>query len=447
MDGTPISIATLDVVPCKIDEDPALLKLYALRKVLGRLPLKDLVGVRASVLPLDDKLRGLFPQWQSAFVAGQLLSEPYIWDEVFSEYGERVPSWLNKWLVDGYSVHLNKDSFGKQPGSNKLSTNEGEFVSKAVLDWVDMGCCELVPEHRVHFDAVVCNLLVAYRNGVMERVCWSGKAVNLGVDDKSFRMEQLSDIMAMSRPGDVAFSLDFEKGFYQFRLAKGLSQLLYFRHAGKIYRWLVLPMGLKSAPRDFSKLVKRVCLLFRKKGIRCSFFIDDLIFLAEDMAQLMEIRTLVLSVLYRLGLRVSLKKSLLQGGDVIRHLGMDLNFRTCSVWVPESKVMNLKSLMQGVLEQHRQGVVARKIATIVGKLVSIRLAVPLATVLSKGLNRSIAHLGNDADADVDFDTLVELSPLAIAELRLWCECFFRIRSAMIDRVGVSLFLTAQHPGV
>ena len=57
-----------------------------------------------------------------------------------------------------------------------------------------------------------------------------------------------------------------------------------------MYRWLVLLMGLKSAPKDFSKLVKRVCLLFREVGIRCSFFIDDLDFLADDMAQLIEIR-------------------------------------------------------------------------------------------------------------------------------------------------------------
>ena len=80
-----------------------------------------------------------------------------------------------------------------------------------------MGCCDIVPEHREHFEAVICNLLVAYKGGVMERVCWSGKAVNLGVDDISFRMEQLSNIMGMSKPNDVAFSLDFEKGFYQFR--------------------------------------------------------------------------------------------------------------------------------------------------------------------------------------------------------------------------------------
>ena len=70
-----ISIKTQDILPCTCGDDPELLKLYALRNVLSKLPLKDLEGVRATVLPLHDDLRDLFPHWQSAFVAGQLLSE------------------------------------------------------------------------------------------------------------------------------------------------------------------------------------------------------------------------------------------------------------------------------------------------------------------------------------------------------------------------------------
>ena len=63
-------------------------------------------------------------------------------------------------------------------------------------------CCVKVSSDKVHHKAMQCNLFVACRNGKMERVCWSGKAVNLGVDDKSFKMEQLDEIMGMSRPGD-----------------------------------------------------------------------------------------------------------------------------------------------------------------------------------------------------------------------------------------------------
>ena len=72
---------------------------------------------------------------------------------------------------------------------NKLEPEETVSVSEAVSDWVKMGCCVEVPSNKVHHKAVQCTLLVAYRQGRMERVCWSGKAVNLGVDDTSFRME------------------------------------------------------------------------------------------------------------------------------------------------------------------------------------------------------------------------------------------------------------------
>ena len=112
-----------------------------------------------------------------------------------------MPSWLHRWLSEGYSVRLDKNSFGAQPGLNRLKSAENEFVTKAINDWMCMGCCEEVPIDKVHHKAIVCNVLVAYRNTEMERVCWSGKAINLGVDDKSFKMEQLEDIMNMSKAG------------------------------------------------------------------------------------------------------------------------------------------------------------------------------------------------------------------------------------------------------
>ena len=85
----------------------------ALRRDLSRLSLKEMAGERAAVLQQSDDLRSLFPQWQTTFVAGQLLSHPGVWNNVFSEFNERVPSWLSKWLVEGYSVRLDKESFGR----------------------------------------------------------------------------------------------------------------------------------------------------------------------------------------------------------------------------------------------------------------------------------------------------------------------------------------------
>lgn len=421
-------------------------EIYALQRTLTATTASEPQGVRASVLAPDDALRSQFSDWSTPFRAGQLFpQDPQNWDRVFHAAGEEVPSKLRRWLTEGYSTHLDKEEFGRQPGHNKLSEEEEAFITKTIeTDWLSMGCVEEVSEAQVHYKAVICNLLVAYRGDVMERVCWSGKAVNKGVEDKAFKMEQLDDIMKMAEPGDVAFSLDFEKGFYQFGLSEKMSRLLYFRHKGTIYRWKVLPMGLKSAPRDFSWVVKRVLLLFRKVGIRCAFFIDDLIFLAKSRAELLQIRQFVLATLYKLGMRVSLKKSLLVGGELIKHLGMDLDFTTCSVFFPEQKIMKLKELASAILEHHTAGISARLVAKFVGKLISAKLACPIAIVASKGLSRAIAALPkwqtNKGDWTEDFDAKVYLSPLAVAELRLWCACLFHTRSCSRERRVVPLFL-------
>lgn len=137
-------------------------------------------------------------------------------------------------------------------------------------------------------------------------------------------------------------------------------------------------MGLKSVPRGFSKLDKSFLLLFCKMGICCSFFIDDLIFLCESEEELLQVRLLVLTTLYKSGLRVSLKKSLWSGGDNIKNSGMGLDFVSCSVWIPSPKcqVTAMKESCVKLLTHHRQGVTARKVASMVGKLISVKLASP-----------------------------------------------------------------------
>lgn len=428
-------------------------ELYAIQSVLNKQVSREPSGTRSIQLPADDHVRSLYPDWEVPFKAGLLFKNANVWHEVFSEFDEPVPQKLNKWLTEGYSVYIDKDAVDQQPGRNRLSQAESAFISRTIeQDWVPMGMVQPIRADEVHHQAVVCNLLVAYRNGQMDRVVWSGKPVNDGVDDASFKMEQLQHIMAMAQPGDVAFSLDFEKGFYQFGLKRGLSHLLVFMHNGKYYRWLVLPMGLKSAPRDFSWVVKRILRLFRKRGIRCAFFIDDLIFLARSYDELYKIRKFVLDTLYRLGFRVSLRKSLLSGGDLIRHLGFDLCFADCSLWIPTDKIMVLKAACADLLGRSGPtgSITGREVAQIVGRIQSFRLACPPAYILSKGLSRCLATLPFTRRGSFlarDFDERIVLSDLAVAELRLWCECIFKMRCCKLHRKLESLiFLDGSTSG-
>ena len=117
-------------------------------------------------------------------------------------------------------------------------------------------------------------------------------------------------------------SLDAEKGYVQVGAKRNFRDFLLFRVGGRMYRWRVLPFGLASGPRDFSHIVKRVLSILRAQGVRCCFYLDDIIFFASSRAKLLRVRALALRLLHRLGLRVSVKKSLLSPGQLIAHLGM-----------------------------------------------------------------------------------------------------------------------------
>lgn len=78
-------------------------------------------------------------------------------------------------------------------------------------------------------------------------------------------------------------------------------------------------------------------------------------------------RARVLGLLHRLGLRVSRKKSLLEPGQLLLHLGMEIDLRTCRLYVPEKKVMSFKGMAAELL-QSASRVEGKALARVVGKL-------------------------------------------------------------------------------
>ena len=65
----------------------------------------------------------------------------------------------------------------------------------------------------------------------------------------------------------------------------GLRQHLeYFRFviAGVVYQFRVLPFGLSTAPREFTKTLAPVLQLLRTQGVRVHAYLDDLIMLANS---------------------------------------------------------------------------------------------------------------------------------------------------------------------
>ncbi len=102
-------------------------------------------------------------------------------------------------------------------------------------------------------------------------------------------------------------------------------RFLRFAFEGVAYQYTVLPFGLSLAPRTFTKCMDAALSPLRQMGIRILNYRDDWLILAQSEAELLSHRTLILSHLERLGLRVNFAKSALSPSQRVSFLGTVLD--------------------------------------------------------------------------------------------------------------------------
>ena len=79
-------------------------------------------------------------------------------------------------------------------------------------------------------------------------------------------MDTLAAILSLVTPGVYAASIDLNHAYYTIPIAEEQRKFLKFVWNEQLYEFCVLPMGLTSSPRIFTKVMKPVlAILFDKK--------------------------------------------------------------------------------------------------------------------------------------------------------------------------------------
>jgi hypothetical protein len=275
-------------------------------------------------------------------------------------------------------------------------------------------------------------LTVAVQGKGKLRLCYNGRSLNTHLPRKSFKFEHAEQAARMMRPGDFMFTLDMKSGYHQVPLKLTFRKLLCFRWEGRVYQWQVLPFGLSTAVRAYSKLARRLLQRWRAKGVRCSNYIDDFIFFAPSMERALEIRAMVLRDLQRLGWFISAKKGMLVPGTMVKYLGLLF----CSVpkphlRVPAEKVERVQASFSGILRASAGGegevvVKGETLVSVLGFLQSLRLAVAVVPMFTRELYACMSRqLGRNEHGWMELGQRVTLSAAAVQECRLWAHCIGR----------------------
>ena len=249
------------------------------------------------------------------------------------------------------------------------------------------------------------------------------------------------------------FTIDMKSGYHHVPMKETFKKFLCFQWQGRVYQWQVLPFGLSTGPRAYSKLTRRLLQRWRAKGVRCSNYIDDFIFFASSRRQALEIRAMVLADLQQLGWFISPGKCMLNPGTMVKYLGLLFcSLPSPHLRIPAEKVSRVEASFTGILRaaEGTEGPVrvkGHKLCSVLGFLQSLRLAVALVPVFTRELYACMSsQLPRDLQGCLEYGQEVELSQAALQECRLWVHCIARWNGFVIQPQHVSRVLYTDGSG-
>ena len=228
----------------------------------------------------------------------------------------------------------------------------------------------------------------------------------------SVRYEGLHTVHLVVPPGDWLFSVDATDAYYQLflhgssRRLLGASirltqqQILQLHEAGKLpkgFAWdrsaeLVqifvrpcgLPMGFRNMCAIWTKLSRVFTAKWRREGKKLVHLLDDVMFaVSGTFEQACSVRDDILSDFMRAGVLVNWKESVLVPCKCLRFLGMLVDSVAYRFFVSANKVEKLQALVCVVVDGNQPELSFRQLASILGKIMSMQIAVPTIKMLTE----------------------------------------------------------------
>eukprot|EP00731_Ephydatia_muelleri_P008531 Em0004g869a len=291
----------------------------------------------------------------------------------------------------------------------EFQAGDGELL-EAVSELVNGHFVEEVQE-----PTYICSPLSVVENSSgKKRLVVNLRHVNQFLCKRRFKYEDLRIAMMLFSPGELMFNFDLKSRYHHVEIAGHHRKYLGFEWDQHFYVFAVLPFGLASAPYLFTKLLRPLVRLWRSKGLKAVMYLDDGIVAVQGEKEAEKASGWVRNTLHKSGLVVNDKKSVWRPSHSIAWLGFEIDLLKGQIAVPQAKVQALQSMLKGALCSQR--LQARCIASIVGKIISMGIAVgPVSRFMTRNLYALL-------DCRKAWCEMLELTPPVRMELDFWANC-------------------------
>jgi ribonuclease HI len=232
-----------------------------------------------------------------------------------------------------------------------------------------------------------------------------------------FRMETPLTIRGALRPDDWATSVDLTDAYFHLSIARPDRKWLRFVWSEQVYQFRVLPFGLSLSPWIFTVVVRFLLKIARGRAIRVYAYLDDWLVLADSKALCALHTQQVLDLAAYLGFRVNEAKSELTPKRSFQFLGMRLDLPSWTVSPSRERVEALLTLLQRLWVA--RSATARVLHSVLGRMESMALLLPLARVFKRPFQRQLADRWSQASQS--WDTQVVLGAWFAQAVAQWLD--------------------------
>lgn len=341
-------------------------------------------------------------------------------------YAGRLVLYYDKWreitsnrfvlnTISGYKIPFHTvPQQSHIPAQVNTSDTENMIIDQLIDQLLSIGAIEQAKESRGQF---ISPIFIVPKSSGSYRLVLNLKELNTYVQNEHFKMEDYRTVCSILGRKSYMSTLDLKDAFHLIPVEKGYRQFLRFIWKGKLYEYTCLPFGLSTAPRVFSKVIKPVLNVLRKRGLKSVGYLDDFLLFGNDRQSCIENFQCTKSLFLSLGFVINDQKSNSTPEQKKSYLGFIFDSVGMKIYLPILKWNKIKSLATEAISKPKHTILF--LSQLIGNLVAASPAVRYGFIYIKQLEyeKSLALANNDRN----FKDSMSLSVEAIQDLNWWIQ--------------------------
>ena len=342
------------------------------------------------------------------FQAGRLQYFKQFWSYLSSD------PWVVN-TVSGMKIELTTEIEQTQlPRPMFFSEIESEMIDEEIQKMLKKGIIEPVAEEFVPGE-YISNIFIRPKKDKGIRVILNLKEFNKDVLKQHFKMQTLQAAVDLMVPGAYMASIDFKDAYFSVPIRKEDQKYLRFYWRNQKYTFTVLPNGLSSGPRDFTKLTKVLFSYLKKRGYLNTIYIDDSFCLGYSYQECCDNVLTTVDVSRKAGFVVHPDKSVFFPTQVLVFLGFILNSIDMTIRLTKDKIEKLKKLISKLLYKTETKI--KEVSEVVGSLVATFPGVKYGKLYYRQLSNEQSKALKESKGD--FESRMIISVQAKNDLTWW----------------------------